>query len=41
MEQVVLIGGEAGEGIKEAANLFSKVLVNLGFSVFTYQTTLH
>lgn len=36
MEQVVLIGGEAGEGIKEAANLFSKVLVNLGFSVFTY-----
>ena len=36
MEQVVLIGGEAGEGIKESANLFSKVLVNLGFSVFTY-----
>ena len=36
MERAVLIGGEAGEGIKEAANLLAKVLVNLGYSVFTY-----
>ena len=36
MERAVLIGGEAGEGIKEAANLLAKVLVNIGYSVFTY-----
>ncbi|MEO2083600.1 MAG: 2-oxoacid:acceptor oxidoreductase subunit alpha [Desulfurobacteriaceae bacterium] len=36
MERSVLIGGEAGEGVKEAANLFAKVLVNIGYSVFTY-----
>ncbi|WP_457681172.1 2-oxoacid:acceptor oxidoreductase subunit alpha [Thermovibrio sp.] len=36
MERSVLIGGEAGEGIKEAANLLSQVLVNIGYSVFTY-----
>jgi 2-oxoglutarate ferredoxin oxidoreductase subunit alpha len=36
MERSVIIGGEAGEGIKEGANLLSKVLVNIGYSVFTY-----
>ncbi|RUM88874.1 MAG: 2-oxoacid:acceptor oxidoreductase subunit alpha [Thermovibrio sp.] len=36
MERSVTIGGEAGEGIKESANLLSKVLVNIGYSVFTY-----
>jgi len=36
VERNVIVGGQAGEGIKEAANLFSKVLVNLGFYVFTY-----
>jgi 2-oxoglutarate ferredoxin oxidoreductase subunit alpha len=36
MEKQVLIGGEAGEGIKEAANLLAKVLVNLGYYAFTY-----
>ncbi|ADU97341.1 2-oxoacid:acceptor oxidoreductase subunit alpha [Thermovibrio ammonificans] len=36
MERSVIIGGQAGEGIKEAANLLAKVLVNLGYSAFTY-----
>ena len=36
MELSVLIGGEAGEGVKESANLFSRVLTNIGYSVFTY-----
>lgn len=36
MERVVLIGGKAGEGVKKAANLFAKVLVNRGYWVFTY-----
>jgi len=36
MERVILIGGEAGEGVKEAANLFARVLVNRGYWVFTY-----
>jgi 2-oxoglutarate ferredoxin oxidoreductase subunit alpha len=36
MERTILIGGEAGEGIKEAANLLGKLLVSLGYSVFTY-----
>ncbi len=36
MEKTVIVGGQAGEGVKEAANLFSKVLVELGFHVFTY-----
>jgi len=36
MERTVIVGGEAGEGIKEGANLFSKVLVGIGYSVFTY-----
>ena len=36
MERVILIGGKAGEGVKEAANLFAKVLVNRGYWAFTY-----
>jgi 2-oxoglutarate ferredoxin oxidoreductase subunit alpha len=36
MERAVIIGGQAGEGIKEAANLLGKVLVGIGYSVFTY-----
>ncbi len=36
MGKNVIIGGEAGEGIKEAANLFSRLLVKRGFYVHTY-----
>jgi len=36
MERTVIIGGKAGEGVKESANLLSKVLVGMGFYVFTY-----
>jgi len=36
MELSVIIGGEAGEGVKEAGNLLSRVLVGIGYSVFTY-----
>ncbi len=36
MGKNVVIGGEAGEGIKEAANLFSRLLVKRGFYVHTY-----
>ncbi len=36
MERSVIVGGEAGEGVKEAGNLLSRVLVSIGYSVFTY-----
>jgi 2-oxoglutarate ferredoxin oxidoreductase subunit alpha len=37
MEKVLLIGGQAGEGIKASANMIGKALVKYGYYVFTYQ----
>jgi Pyruvate/2-oxoacid:ferredoxin oxidoreductase gamma subunit len=36
MEKVLLIGGQAGEGIKASANMIGKALVKYGYYVFTY-----